>query len=92
MTIIDFGLLLLVAAIIGALGQGLAGYSAGGCLMSTLIGFIGAVIGTWLAGMLNLPELLTVRIGSTPFPVLWSVLGAALFVALLSLLRHPRRI
>src|SRR3990172_8100793 len=92
MTILDFGLLLVVAAITGALGQGLAGYSMGGCLTSMLIGFIGAWIGGWLSGLLRLPELLTVQVGPTPFPIVWSILGAALFVAGLALLRPPRPI
>ena len=92
MTILDLGLLLVVAAVVGALGQGLAGYSMGGCLMSMVIGFIGAWIGGWLSGLLRFPELLTVQVGTTPFPIVWSILGAALFVAVRAFLRHPRRI
>jgi uncharacterized membrane protein YeaQ/YmgE (transglycosylase-associated protein family) len=92
MVILDFLLLLVVAAIVGALGQGLAGYSSGGCMTSMLIGFIGALIGTWLSRALRLPELFTVHVGPAPFPILWSIIGAALFVAVLALLRYPRRI
>jgi hypothetical protein len=46
----------------------------------------------WLATTLQLPELLAIRIGpETSFPILWSIIGAALFVALLGLMRRPRR-
>ena len=49
MTLIGFLVLLVVAAIAGGLGQAIAGYSLGGCLVSSLVGFIGAFIGLWLA-------------------------------------------
>jgi uncharacterized membrane protein YeaQ/YmgE (transglycosylase-associated protein family) len=86
-----FLLLLLVAGVCGAVGQALAGYSRAGCLGSIALGFIGALLGMWLATALQLPELLAIRIGpETRFPILWSIIGAALFVALLGLLRRPR--
>jgi uncharacterized membrane protein YeaQ/YmgE (transglycosylase-associated protein family) len=90
MTITSFLLLLLVAAVCGAIGQSLAGYSAGGCLTSIVVGFIGALLGTWLAGLLGLPEPLSVNIGGETFPVLWSIIGSALFVAILALIARRR--
>jgi len=47
--------------------------------------FIGAVIGPWVAARLQLPEPFTVHISGHPFPVLWSIIGAALFVAIVHL-------
>jgi hypothetical protein len=41
---------------------------------------------------MNLPEPFTVTVGDVAFPVVWSIAGAALFVAVLSLLRAPRRL
>lgn len=90
MTLLDLLALLLVAGLVGALGQGLAGYSVGGCLMSIVVGFIGAVLGRWLSGELGLPELLTMQVGGTPFPVVWSIVGAALFVLVLALITRRR--
>jgi len=90
MTVLDFVILLLIAAICGAVGQALAGYSVGGCVASILVGFVGAVIGTWLAGLLGLPEVFAVSVGGRSFPIVWSVLGSALFVAVLSLLTRGR--
>jgi uncharacterized membrane protein YeaQ/YmgE (transglycosylase-associated protein family) len=43
--LIDFLVLLVVAGVVGALGQSVAGYSMGGCLTSIVVGFIGAVFG-----------------------------------------------
>jgi uncharacterized membrane protein YeaQ/YmgE (transglycosylase-associated protein family) len=90
MTLIDLLILLLVAGICGALGQAIAGYSRGGCLVSIALGFVGALLGLWLARVMGLPELFPVRIGTTNFPIIWSIIGSALFVAVLTLItrRH----
>jgi uncharacterized membrane protein YeaQ/YmgE (transglycosylase-associated protein family) len=85
MGLLDLLGLLLVAGIIGVAGQWIAGYSLGGCFVSIIVGFIGALVGVWLAGFLSLPELMTIRVGGTVFPVIWSVIGSAIFVFFVSL-------
>jgi uncharacterized membrane protein YeaQ/YmgE (transglycosylase-associated protein family) len=85
-------MLLLIAAVAGALGQAISGYSLGGCLVSAGVGLIGALLGGWLAGKLGLPELLVVQVGSWPFPVVWAVLGATLFSLLVGLVSRGRRV
>ena len=92
MTIVDFVVLLLIAAVCGAVGQALAGYSVGGCITSTLVGFVGAVIGTWISGQLGLPEVFAINVGGRSFPIVWSVIGSALFVAGLALLTRGRHV
>jgi uncharacterized membrane protein YeaQ/YmgE (transglycosylase-associated protein family) len=86
MTLLDVIVLLLIAGLCGALGQAITGYSRGGCLVSIALGFVGALLGMWLARNLGLPELFSVQIGTTSFPIIWSIIGAALFVAIISLL------
>lgn len=90
MTILDLVILLIVAGICGALGQAIAGYSRGGCMVSIALGFVGAVVGMWLARALKLPELFAVQIGTTSFPIVWSIIGSALFVAVITLLTRRR--
>lgn len=90
MSLFEFLILLLVAGICGSIGQAIAGYSAGGCLVSIALGFIGALFGRWLSVQLGLPELFVLSIGGQPFPILWSIIGAALFVAVLSLFTRRR--
>ena len=85
MTLFDLLILLLVAGICGALGQAISGYSRGGCLVSIALGFVGAVLGVWLARALALPELFAIQIGTTNFPIIWSIIGSALFVAVIAL-------
>ena len=87
---IDVLILLLVAGVCGSLGQAISGYSRGGCLVSIALGFIGAVIGLWLARQFQLPELFAINIGGTKFPIIWSIIGSALFVAVISLISRSR--
>ncbi|MGF1521185.1 MAG: GlsB/YeaQ/YmgE family stress response membrane protein [Leptolyngbyaceae cyanobacterium] len=92
MSLIDLLLLLIVAGICGGLGQAIVGYSRGGCLGSIVLGFIGALLGTWLARELQLPEFLVVNVGDgVVFPIVWSIIGSIIFVAALSLFTRPRR-
>lgn len=91
MGLIEFLILLLIAGVCGSLAKALVGYSPGGCLVSVVLGFIGALLGTWLAGALGLPELFPVTIDGREFPILWSIIGAALFVAILGLISGRRR-
>lgn len=90
MTLIDFLILLLVAGLCGALGQAISGFSRGGCLVSIALGFIGALVGLWLSRALALPEIFALEIGGTRFPVVWSIIGSALFVAVIGLLTRRR--
>lgn len=90
MSLLDLAVLLLVAGLCGALGQAISGYSRGGCLVSIALGFIGALVGMWLARTLELPELFAINVGTTRFPVIWSIIGATLFVAVLSLFTRRR--
>jgi uncharacterized membrane protein YeaQ/YmgE (transglycosylase-associated protein family) len=90
MTLLGLLLLLLVAGVCGSIGRALAGYSHTGCLASIALGFIGALLGMWVARKLQLPELFSVRVDGERFPVLWSIIGSALFVAVLSLFSSRR--
>ena len=88
MTLIGFLVLLLIAAICGAVGQSLAGYDLGGCLVSIVVGFIGAYIGLWIAGKFGLPPIFEISVEGRPFPVVWAVIGSAIFTFIVALLRR----
>jgi uncharacterized membrane protein YeaQ/YmgE (transglycosylase-associated protein family) len=90
MTLIQFLILLLIAAIAGGLGQALSGYSHGGCLISIIVGFIGAFLGLWLGRQMGLPEPFPITVGTRTFPLLWAIIGSALFSGVLGFL-SPRR-
>jgi uncharacterized membrane protein YeaQ/YmgE (transglycosylase-associated protein family) len=88
MTITLTGLLILlvIAGVCGAIGRAMGGGTGGGFFVSIALGFIGALLGTFLAQHFRLPELLVIHVDRTSFPILWSIIGAALFVALLHLM------
>jgi uncharacterized membrane protein YeaQ/YmgE (transglycosylase-associated protein family) len=88
MTITLPGLIFLVviAAICGAVGRAIAGEIRGGLIVSIAVGFVGALLGPWIAVKMKLTEPLMIHIGGQSFPVLWSIIGAALFVAIIHLI------
>jgi uncharacterized membrane protein YeaQ/YmgE (transglycosylase-associated protein family) len=88
MTLIGFLVLLLIAAICGSIGQSLAGYDLGGCLVSIVVGFIGAYLGLWIAGKFGLPRIFEISIEGKPFPIVWAVIGSALFTLVIGLIRR----
>jgi uncharacterized membrane protein YeaQ/YmgE (transglycosylase-associated protein family) len=92
MTLTGFLILLIVAAIAGSIGQALAGYSIGGCLVSIVVGYIGAFIGLWIARQFGLPSILPITIEGESFPIVWSIIGSALLTAILGLFTRRRRV
>lgn len=90
MGIWDFLLMLLVAAIIGSLGQAIAGYSTPGCAMSIVIGFVGALIGSMIQKWTGMPEFIPVTVGGKTFPIVWAVIGSAVCVLILRLILGRR--
>ena len=92
MTLIGFLLLLLIAAVAGLIGQALAGYSLGGCIVSIVLGFVGAYIGLWIARSAGLPTFFTVNVGGEAFPVVWAIIGATLLTLAIGLVSRRRLI
>lgn len=90
MTLLGLLVLLVIAAVCGAIGQAIAGYSLGGCLVSTAVGFIGALIGRWLAGELGLPDIFSITIQGETFPVVWAIIGAVIFTLIIGLITRSR--
>ena len=79
-----------IAAIFGAVGKALGGGARGGLIGSIALGFIGALLGPWVPRQLGLFEPFVFHMSGQSFPILWSIVGAALFVALLHLLSGRR--
>jgi uncharacterized membrane protein YeaQ/YmgE (transglycosylase-associated protein family) len=84
-------LLIVIAAICGAVGKALAGGGPGGLITSTALGFIGALLGPWVAQQLHLSDPFVILVSGRPFPIVWSIVGAALIVAVRHLLSGRRR-
>jgi uncharacterized membrane protein YeaQ/YmgE (transglycosylase-associated protein family) len=88
MTLFGFLLLVVVGAICGAVAEMIVGYRPGGFLASVAIGFVGAWIGGYLAGILRLPTMLVVHIEGHALDVAWTVLGSIVLLLVVSLFRR----
>jgi uncharacterized membrane protein YeaQ/YmgE (transglycosylase-associated protein family) len=82
--------LIVIAAVCGAVGKALVGGGPGGLVASIALGFIGALFGPWVAHQFHLAEPFVVHVSGQSFPIVWSIIGAALFVALLHLVSTRR--
>jgi uncharacterized membrane protein YeaQ/YmgE (transglycosylase-associated protein family) len=90
MTVLELVVYLVIAGICGAIARAVAGGTAGGFIISILLGFLGAFMGSWLARLLHLPVLLTIVVGGHPFPIVWSIVGGIILVAIAHALTRPR--
>ena len=86
-SLISLLILLLVAALCGSIGSAIAGYSNQGCMVNMAVGFIGAIIGSWLSYELHAPRFFHLA----GIPIIWAIIGAALFMAVLGAISGRRR-
>ena len=88
----DVLLAVVVALLVGSLGSRLAGqHGRYGCLASIVIGLVGALIGRFVSEQTGVRDFWVIDLDGRPFPVFWSILGAAVLVAVLALAtRKPR--
>ncbi len=103
MTLFELLLFLLIAGICGFLAELVVGFSPGGFLASIAVGLVGAYLGSWLAGILALPPVLSTEtlIPETGganiiavdfnFDIVYSIIGAIVLLFVISLVRRPRR-
>jgi len=83
-------LLLVIAAVCGGVGRAIAGDVRGGLIVSIALGFIGTIVGPWVAAQLGLSEPFMVQISGRGYPVLWSIIGAAIVVAIMHVFSRRR--
>jgi uncharacterized membrane protein YeaQ/YmgE (transglycosylase-associated protein family) len=92
MTVLDFFLYLVIAGICGAIARAVAGGTPGGFIISVLVGFLGALLGVWIARMAGLPRLVVVAVDGHPFPIVWSIIGGLILVAVVHAVLPRRRL
>lgn len=90
MSLTEILILLVIAAVCGTIGKAIAGDVRGGLVVSIVLGFIGALLGPWISLQLKLPEPFLISIGGHRFPILWSIIGASIFVALIHLVSRRK--
>lgn len=87
MTVLEFVIFLLVGAICAAIAQSILGVRTG-LLGSIVIGWLGAFVGTYIARKVGMPELFVLRIGTGVVPIVWTIVGSFVLVAIVGLLRR----
>jgi uncharacterized membrane protein YeaQ/YmgE (transglycosylase-associated protein family) len=88
---VDILISLIIAGIAGSIARSLSGFSRGGCIISIVVGFIGAMIGSWLARELQLPDPFMIVIRGTSYNILWTIIGAVIFTVVLSLITPVKK-
>jgi uncharacterized membrane protein YeaQ/YmgE (transglycosylase-associated protein family) len=91
MTLLGAIVLIAIGGVCGSIGSAIVGYSHRGCLSSIVLGFVGAWVGMWLAHKAHLPTFYVLRVQNESFPIVWSIIGAAICAAAMSILtrRNP---
>ena len=88
---VDILISLLIAGIAGSIARSLSGFSRGGCIISIIFGFIGAMIGSWLSRELQLPDPFVLNIRGNTYYILWTIIGAVIFTVVLSLITPDKK-
>lgn len=87
----DIILVALIAVVCGSLAQLTSGYSRGGWIVNLGVGFAGALTGLVLSRFLHAPEIYNFEYRGVDFPIIYSLVGAALFLAAIGFLVKPSR-
>jgi uncharacterized membrane protein YeaQ/YmgE (transglycosylase-associated protein family) len=88
--LIEILLTSVVAVVCAMLGLSTSKYSRGGCIVYMAFAFIGAFLGTWVSRTLGFDKVPDLTIGSSNFPIIWSLVGSVLLVAVIGLLVRQR--
>ncbi len=78
---------LVVALISGVIAETVFGYSHMGLLSASVLGLLGALLGTWAADTLHLPSLLTLNLFGITVELIWCTVGAIVVIAILQTFR-----
>jgi uncharacterized membrane protein YeaQ/YmgE (transglycosylase-associated protein family) len=82
-------LIALVAIICGSLAQLTSSYSRGGWVVNLGVAFAGALVGVIVSRLLNAPAIYDIEYRQIDFPVIYSLVGAALFLGAIGFMVKP---
>ena len=88
---LDILISLIIAGVAGSIERSLSGFSRGGCVISIIVGFIGAMIGSWMSRELELPDPIILQLRGNTYNILWTIIGAVIFTAALSFLTPAKK-
>jgi uncharacterized membrane protein YeaQ/YmgE (transglycosylase-associated protein family) len=91
MSLTDFIIMVILAALLGALSQRILGFQMGGWIFATILGFFGVLLGRWLVYQFGFWEPVPIHVRGRPFPLMWSVIGGVAATFLAAWLSRRRR-
>jgi len=77
-------MLLAIAGVCGFVASKLMGAKRINIVLMIVLGFVGAVVGQWIADYFGMPLVLPLYIGAKTFPLLWAFLGSIVVVGIVS--------
>lgn len=97
MDLLSLLILIVIAGICGAIAEFIVGFTPGDLLRTIVIGVVGAYIGNLLGLALArgtgevIYNMVLIKVGTIVFSLIWAIVGSALLLLVLSLLRGGRR-
>lgn len=78
--------MLIVAGACGFIASQLMGAKRVNIILLIVLGFVGAAVGNWAANFFGFPPILTISAGGHAFPLVWTILGSMLVVAIVTMI------
>jgi len=97
MDLLELAILVVLGGICGAIAEFLVGFSPGDLPLTVIVGVLGSYLGNVLGSLLGrisggvFYTLVMVRVGPVALSLVWAIIGSALLLLALSLLRGGRR-
>ncbi|MBN2082623.1 GlsB/YeaQ/YmgE family stress response membrane protein [bacterium] len=88
MNLVNILLLLVIAGVCGFVAAQIMGAKRVNIVVLIVLGFVGAIVGQWIAGFFGLPLLLPINLGARMFPLAWSIIGSIVVVGLFSAIQQ----
>ncbi len=88
---IDLLLTLAVAVVLGTFAQLTSTFARGGWFVHLGVGFLGALAGVMVSRSLPVPEVYVLKIKTFSYPIIWAIIGSALFLAAIGFFVKPKR-
>jgi len=89
MTLMELIVCLVIGGASAAVACAITGNTASEFVVLSLVGFLGAFVGSWLAHEVHLPALFVVKVGGRAFALLWPLVGSVVLVPGAMLLMRP---
>ena len=82
--LLEVVILALIAGGCGFIASQLMGAKRMNIVVLIILGFVGALVGRWVAEFFGLPLIATIHLAGKSFPILWAFIGSLVVVGIAS--------